>query len=104
MIKEETPLPLARMATIRKPTFWFFLAGCTALYIYNKVASPSVSIEDPYIFNGLLIFIAVFIALFLNLIGLYQRSKKATTICTITGYVFEALSLVLIGLKIYFKW
>jgi len=63
MTEEEPPLPLARMATINKPSFWIFIGACILLYIYNKIVAPDAGDAKPYILNSLFIFVTAFVAL-----------------------------------------
>jgi hypothetical protein len=101
---DETPLPLARMATINKPSFWTFIGVCISLYIYNKIIAPGTGDLAPYVLNGFFIFLAAFIGLFLNLIAATIKSQAINRIFDIICYIFEMASLLLLAARIFLKW
>jgi len=102
MTEEEPPLPLARMATINKPSFWIFIGACISLYIYNKIAAPVTGDMKPYVLNGLYIFVAAFIALLLNLIAQSVKKPGISQIFNIVCYTFEIAGLALLATRIFF--
>jgi hypothetical protein len=104
MTEEEQPLPLARMATINKPSFWIFIGACISLYIYNKITASDTVETKRYVLNNLFIFVAAFIALFLNLIALNVKNPAIKRIFNIACYTFEIGSLVLLATRIFFRW
>jgi hypothetical protein len=101
---EETPLPLARMATINKPSFWVFIVTCIFLYVYNKFSSPDTGDISSYVLNGFFIFLAAFMALFLNLIAGEVKRQTVSRIFNAVCYIFEAGSLLILMIRIFLKW
>jgi hypothetical protein len=99
----ETPLPLARMATINKPSFWIFTGVCVLLYIFNKTNTPDTGDRSSYFSNNLYIWMATFTGLFLNLITMSFKNKKVNYIFNIICYVFEIASVILLAALIFIK-
>jgi hypothetical protein len=100
---EETSLPLARMITINKPSFWIFMCACITLYIYNKYVTPDTGDRIPYLLKGFFVLGAAFVGLFLNLVGDAIKNTKFKKVFGIICYVFEAVSIVLLSLMIIVK-
>ena len=100
---EETPLPLARMVTINKPSFWIFIGACISLYIYNKFTTPDTGDRIAYIVMGFFVLGAAFIGLFLNLVSDAIKNVKIKKVFAVTCYIFEAVSIVLLSLMIIAK-
>ena len=102
-MQNETQLPLSRMATINKPSFWVFIMACIGLYIANKVISPDrldSSITDPH---DMLIMGAAFTGLLLNILTVSLTNKAIIHGLTIACYVFEAASIVVLLFLIFSK-
>ena len=104
LTEEEPPLPLARMATINKPSFWIFIGACISLYIYNKLTTPDNGSTKSYVLNNLFIFLAAFIGLFLNLIAQTVKNASLSRIFNIVCYTFQITSLALLATKIFLRW
>jgi len=100
---EENPLPLARMVTINKPSFWIFIGACMLLYIYNKTITPDNGDRISYIQTGFFVWIAAFVGLFMNLIAGSIKNNKASRAFHIICYVFEIASVIVLGLMIIIK-
>jgi hypothetical protein len=100
---EDKPLPLARMATISRPSFWLFLILCLALYIYNKFFNPDNQQIPGYSRNEIYILMAVFTGLFLNLAGSAFKTPGVNRILNIGCYVFEIVSILVLGILIIIK-
>jgi len=64
---EYEPLPLARMATIKSPSFWIFFGACLLLYVYNKSLETTAADVIRYAKYGNYVCLAAFMGLFLNL-------------------------------------
>jgi hypothetical protein len=99
---EETSHPSAKMVTINRPAFWFFMAACVLLYIYNKATTSVVNLTIGYQANEVFIIAAVFVGLFLNIVSVANRLSALTKTLNIVCYTFEITSIVLIILKIVF--
>ena len=94
---EDEPLPLARMATITKASFWIFLVACVALYIYNKAITPDNGDNRLFYINtGYVIIGAAFIGLFLNLITSSIKGSRVNRAFNLACYVFEGIRIVFI--------
>jgi hypothetical protein len=100
---EETQLPLARMVTINKPSFWIFIGACILLYIYNKFTAPDTGDRIAYILKGFFVLGAAFIGLFLNLVTDAIKNVKFKRVFAIVCYVFEAVSIILLSLMIVIR-
>jgi len=97
---EDEPLPLARMATINKPSFWIFMIVCLALYICNKMLVPDTLAAPVFDLNEIAIIGVAFAGLFLNLVTAATNDKRLNEILTITCYVFEAVSVVVLAFMV----
>ena len=97
---EKASLPLARMATIRKPTFWIFIAACMLLYICNKLAKPDTNLLAGYQTTETFILAAAFAGLFLNLIMAAIKNRPVTRVFNIICYGFEIASVVVLAIRV----
>jgi len=98
---EEKSLPLARMVTINKPSFWIFIVCCMVLYVINKTLTPDTldnSFVNP---NDLVIMGVAFAGLLLNLVCLYINDERLSRIFTISCYVFEAIGIIVLGVLVF---
>jgi hypothetical protein len=98
---EEEPLPLARMATINRPTFWIFLGVCILLYIINKFLTPDTSDRSAYGLNDILIMSAAFVGLLLNLLTMYVKKEALSRKLNIACYIFEVAGIVLLMFMVF---
>jgi hypothetical protein len=94
IMKDEEPLPLSRMATINKPSFWIFILVCLCLYVANKMIAPDTlnsTFVEPH---DLLIIGAAFTGLLLNILTISLSNKVVASTLTVICYLFEAISIV----------
>jgi hypothetical protein len=66
-VTEDEPLSLARMATIKGPSYWIFFAACILLYTYNKSLETTAVDVARYAKYGNYVCLMAFMGLFLNL-------------------------------------
>jgi hypothetical protein len=102
-ITEDRPLPLARMVSINKPSFWIFIGACILLYSYNKAITPDSGDLIKYVFTDNYIIGAAFAGLFLTLITGAAKNTKTKYVFGIVCYVFEIASLLLLSIMIIIK-
>jgi len=103
MMQNEKPLPLSRMATIDKPSFWIFILVCVGIYIINKVLAPDRLNSSFTHANDLPIIGAAFTGLLLNILTVSLTNRAVTHALTITCYVFEAVSIIVLLFLIFSK-
>lgn len=101
VIAEDDPLPLARMATINKPSFWIFMGACLLLYICSKLLTPDTVVDPVLGSNDLFIIGAAFAGLFLNLITSYTNDQPQKRILTLCCYIFEAGSVIVLAYMVF---
>jgi hypothetical protein len=100
-MSEDKPLPLTRMVTINKPSFWIFIVACMVLYVSNKALTPD-TLEDPFVnTNDLIIMGVAFGGLLLNVIGLYINDTQLNRIFTTSCYVLEAIGIIVLGILVF---
>jgi FtsH-binding integral membrane protein len=95
-MKDEEPLPLSRMATINKPSFWIFILACLCLYVANKMIAPNT-----LNITFLLIIGAAFTGLLLNILTISLTNKVVTRALTMICYIFEAISIVVLCFLVF---
>ena len=95
-MKDEAPLPLARIVSINKPSFWIFLAACFVLYVYEWQYNYDRVTAQMVILNHMLIICTIFIGLLLNVIAAGIKNKEGVRNLIICTYFFEIAS-VLVG-------
>ncbi len=96
MQEDEEPLPLSRMATINKPSFWIFILACLGLYVANKMIAPD-TLDSTFVEpHDLLIMGAAFIGLVLNILTISLTNKILMGTLTMICYLFEAISIVVL--------
>jgi hypothetical protein len=100
---DDNPLPLARMVSIKEPSFWIFIGACMLLYIYNKAITPDAGDVVKYISTGNYIIAAAFAALFLNVISGGVKSTKTKYIFGIACYVFEIAAVLSLLIMVIIK-
>jgi len=94
MMHNEEPLPLSRMATINKPSFWIFILACLFLYVANKMIAPD-TLDSTFVEpHDMLIMGATFTGLVLNILTISLTNKVVTNTLTVICYIFEAISIV----------
>jgi len=91
MDEEKDQLPLARMMSISKPSFWIYFTVCAVLFAYSILASRA-PVADWRIPS--LIALCIFTALLLELASQHIKSEKAANLLTNGCYIFEALSVI----------
>ncbi|MGZ3752590.1 MAG: hypothetical protein ACXVA2_24835 [Mucilaginibacter sp.] len=91
MDEEPDQLPLARMMTIGRSSFWIYFMACTILFTFGlfKPHQPLTGWRVPS-----LIAICIFVALLLELISQRMKNEKAARLLTTICYVFEAASVI----------
>ena len=91
MDEDKDQLPLARMMSISKPSFWIYFTVYAVLFAYSILTAhtPMADWRMPS-----LIALCIFIALLLELVSQRVKSEKAVTLLTNACYIFEALSVV----------
>ncbi|WP_158990324.1 hypothetical protein [Mucilaginibacter sp. L196] len=93
-MKDEKPLPLSRMATINKPSFWIFILACLGLYVANKMIAPD-TLDSTFVEpHDMLIMGVAFTGLVLNILTISLTNKVVTRALTVICYLFEAISIV----------
>jgi hypothetical protein len=98
---EDKPLPLARMATINRPSFWLFLVLCLALYSYNKFFNRDNQQIPGYSRNEIYILMAAFTGLFLILVTDAIKPPHLKRAFNIGCYIFEAVAILLLGIAVF---
>jgi hypothetical protein len=93
-MKDEKPLPLSRMATINKPSFWIFILACLGLYVANKMIAPD-TLDSTFVEpHDVLIMGAAFTGLVFNILTISLTNKVVARTLTMICYFFEAISIV----------
>lgn len=89
MDEEKDQLPLARMMSISKPSFWIYFLACAILFTCGlfKSHQPLTGWRVPS-----LIAICIFVALLLELISQRMKNEKTARFLATICYVFEAVS------------
>lgn len=101
MQEDEAPLPLSRMATINKPSFWIFILACLFLYVTNKMIAPD-TLDSAFVEpHDMLIIGAAFIGLVLNILIISFTNKAVTHALTTICYLFETISVVILCFLIF---
>jgi hypothetical protein len=98
---EETPLPLSRMATINKPSFWVFIGICLALYVINKIITPDTLYSQFVEPKDMLIIGAAFVGLILNTLIELINKKPLVRVLTVSCYIFEVISVVVLAILVF---
>jgi hypothetical protein len=94
MMHNEEPLPLSRMATINKPSFWIFILACLFLYVANKMIAPD-TLDSTFVEpHDMLIMGAAFTGLVLNILTISLTNKVVTSTLTVICYLFEVISII----------
>lgn len=87
MNEENDQLPLARMATISRPSFWIYFGVCAVLF-----ACTIFREHEP--FSGwmvpALIAIGIFVVLFIELLIQHTKSEKTAKLLINISYILEA--------------
>jgi len=100
----EEGLPLAKMITIRKTSFWIFFAACIILYICNKIFrqdEPTTSVLVT-IHKDLYILVVAFVGLLLNLITMGIKKPMLIRTFSILCHTFEIISVLALSYWIFF--
>src|SRR5437588_3329748 len=89
--EELAPLPLSRMRTISKPSFWIYIAACIVLYI-------SLLLNYPYsvqrVRSSTMVAFCAFFVLFIELVSQGLKNKWVLHYFNIISYVFETGSIL----------
>jgi hypothetical protein len=99
-MKDETPLPLTRMISINKPSFWIFLTVCFILYVCAW-QHDRLSADELVSLNSMLITGAIFIGLLLNIIAVSVKNRTLVYNIMIVTYFFEVASVIALAFLIY---
>ncbi len=98
--KELAPLPLSRMRTISKPSFWLYLLACIILYVY--LAFNSHRPMSNWKYSSAIAFCA-FLVLFLELVSQWTKNKRMAHNLSIACYVFEIASTMVFLFIIFYS-
>jgi hypothetical protein len=98
--KELAPLPLSRMRTVSKPSFWAYLVACMILYTYLLINYPY---SVPRLRYSVMVAFCVFFALFLELISQWTKNKRIAHNLSIMCYVFEIASTMVFLFIIFYS-
>jgi hypothetical protein len=99
---DDTPHPLARMATISKPSFWIFIGACMVLFVVNKFITPDTGDQTSNKLNNIIIIACAFIALLLNLVGGVIKNERLGRIFNKICLAFEILSITFIIVRMIY--
>jgi hypothetical protein len=98
--EELTPLPLSRMSTISKPSFWIYMAACMVLYAGLVFSSHNPTSHWRY--SAMVGFCAFFVLL-LELVSQWLKNKHAVRYLNIACYVFEIASILFFLFIIFYN-
>ena len=101
MQEDEAPLPLSRMATINKPSFWIFIIACLFLYVANKMIAPD-TLDSTFVEpHDMLIMGTAFTGLVLNILAISLSNKIVMRTLTVICYLFEAISIIVLCFLVF---
>jgi len=101
MQEDEEPLPLSRMATINKPSFWIFILACLCIYVANKMIAPD-TLDSTFVEpHDMLIMGAAFTGLVLNVLTISLTNQVLARTLTVICYFFEAISIVVLCFLVF---
>jgi hypothetical protein len=100
MNEEPDQLPLARMRTVSRPSFWLYFLACAILYIYITFTAHNPASRWRH---SAFIAFGVFIALLLELISQWLRDQKKARFLVMACYIFEIASFITLVLIIFLK-
>jgi hypothetical protein len=98
---EDTPLPLARMVSINKPSFWIFMGACLALYVSNKVLAPDTLDGSVIWTNDFIIMCVAFAGLLLNMVTVFIKDETLNHVFSIGSYIFEAAGIIVLAFLVF---
>lgn len=93
-MEEEEQLPLARMISINKPSFWIFFGVCLALYITEWVLTRDTVRTNAFSVSQVVLLLAMFIGLILNIIAASIKNESLVRNFMICTYFFEIASVI----------
>ena|ERR1700761_3741093 len=105
-------LPLARMVTISKPSFWIFLFACMVLYVCSWQYTQGLITEQPdhgrdilqFVYSSHIIILCVlFVGLLLNVIAHFIKGKPLERNFMIGTYLFEIAGVVAAAVMIFMR-
>lgn len=92
---------MGRMATINRSFFWIFLAALLILYVSNKMLDTDIAEGTIFGLNDILIIGAAFTSLVLNLVTVSITDKQMNRVLTVTCYVFEIGSIIVLAFMVF---
>ena len=98
--EELAPLPLSRMRSINKPSFWVYIAACMASYTIILLNYPYSVQRLRY---SLMVAFCAFFVLFIELISQWLKNKQLAHYLSITCYVFEIGSILFFSFIIFYS-
>jgi len=98
--EELTPLPLSRMRTISKPSFWLYLLAC--MILYTCLIFYSHRPMSNWRYSSFVAFCAFFVLL-LELASQWVKNKRVAHYLGITCYVFEIASTLVFSFIIFYS-
>ncbi|HTE01556.1 MAG TPA: hypothetical protein VK668_19850 [Mucilaginibacter sp.] len=100
MKEEIDSLPLSRMTTINRASFWIYFLACTILFSCAMLR-PHKSVSGWMIPS--LIGMSIFVILFLELIGQHVKKKRLARLIGNICHILEAVSVIIFVFLIFGK-
>ncbi len=98
---EDKPLSMGRMVIINRSFFWIFMAAMLVLYISNKMLTTDIAEGSAFSLNDILIIGAAFISLLFNLVTNSVTDKQLNRMLTLSCYVFEIASIIILAFMVF---